>query len=58
MVKPTSDGFTKYKGLMGLNLKKFYKIEYNNNTRGNVSDYEWSEAHFFHGTGHCGCVDR
>ncbi|KAF9278383.1 hypothetical protein BGZ74_003116, partial [Mortierella antarctica] len=33
-VDPTSDVFTEYKGLMGLNLQKLYKIEYNDNKRG------------------------
>lgn len=40
MVEPTSDDFTKYKELMGLNLQKLYKIEHNDNKLGNVSDYE------------------
>ncbi|KAF9321224.1 hypothetical protein BG003_003048, partial [Podila horticola] len=57
-VDSTSEDFAKYRQLMGLNLQRLYRIEYNDNDRGNVSGQEWSQVKFFHGTRHCGCIDQ
>ncbi|KAF9327245.1 hypothetical protein BG006_009414, partial [Podila minutissima] len=57
-VDSTSEDFAKYRQMMGMNLQRLYRIEYNDNNRGKVSGYEWSQIQFFHGTGHCGCIDQ
>ncbi|KAG0090375.1 hypothetical protein BGZ92_003086 [Podila epicladia] len=50
--------FTKYEEILELDLVKLYKLGYNGTTPRNLSGPEWSDIRFFHGTGHCECVDR
>ncbi|KAG0098376.1 hypothetical protein BGZ93_000279 [Podila epicladia] len=57
-VDSTSEDFAMYRQMMGMNLQRLYRIEYNDNNRGKVSGQEWSQIQFFHGTGHCGCIDQ
>ncbi|KAF9373183.1 hypothetical protein CPB97_000752 [Podila verticillata] len=50
--------FTKYEGKLGLDLVILYELEFNETTTRKLSGPEWSGVRYFHGTGHCGCVDR
>ncbi|OAQ27313.1 hypothetical protein K457DRAFT_127485 [Linnemannia elongata AG-77] len=45
----------KFKDLHLINL---YKIHYTGADKNNNSDDSWSDPIYFHGTGHCGCIDR
>lgn len=41
-----------------LHLINLYKIHYTGADKNNNSDDSWSDPIYFHGTGHCGCIDR
>lgn len=39
-------------------LEKLYRITYKDLIPGNLSGAGWDTILYFHGTGHCGCLDR
>ncbi|KAF9320607.1 hypothetical protein BG003_005579 [Podila horticola] len=55
-VLATSDVFAACAKLMGFGIAKLYRLGYTENVPRDLASAEWSPVHFFHGTGHCGCV--
>lgn len=55
-VPAASPDLATYTQLTGLNILKLYRLEYIENFPRGIASMEWSPVHFFHGTGHCGCL--
>lgn len=53
----TTPEYKSYNSKLGGKLVKLYKITYEENTPNGSRTSGWSQAIYFHGTGHCGCVD-
>lgn len=54
---PKSEEFKTYNTKFGGRLVKLYRLVYNGIVPRNLASHEWSPEHFFHGTGHCGCLN-
>lgn len=50
--------FIKCEGKLGLDFVKLYELAYCKTIPRKLSGPEWSGVRYFHGTGHCGYVDR
>ncbi|KAF9294790.1 hypothetical protein BGZ88_003316 [Linnemannia elongata] len=56
---PTSSEFLQYQGIFGThNLFKLYKISYEPLGGHTLDWFNGFPSIFYHGTGHCGCLQR
>ncbi|KAI1315294.1 hypothetical protein EDD11_001026 [Mortierella claussenii] len=50
--------FEAYQKLFNGKLRKLYRVTYNEIVPRNLENGDWSTQFFYHGTSHCGCLDR